>query len=685
MRSWKKKLSMGVAAAVAITSAAVPAWAAEEAPLVESVAIEDLAPADVELVPEEIVGSGEMVYGTVDINYADFYYGELNDLAASTETIPQLNVADPVKAAGYEEEGMYDAVTSATKTKASRYTNEYQVTYGYEDENAVYLEGVNDVQIAVPKALYDNAKNAIEQDLACSNDLLKYVEAMTVSETPFTEYKVLNADGTFSKMVTEVEECGSAAITTTSVWGNYQVSMADIDVEANELIGGVLEVTDVNGDVEKIGLKHLDNLWFRTNEIAFAIKEFKEPHGNMVQYQRFADIEGKRITKITYMVKNYPDIVINTDLLCKTLLTEGQSGTSEAGSYNVQGTTIPVTLNVPADAAYELKSVTGPEGVCNPSKYSYANNVLTLDASCHPGAYTLGLEDAKYEDMSVGAVVKSNMDASAIAIKFNKLSVTDEVSSLAEYVAQISSVTVNGKKIENSGGLGAAIFGTEGMIDFAAQLSKRGNVTVIFPEGAEGNYELTVEATGFPTVTTNVGASYKEKKATTITAKNVTKTFGAAVFSLNAKSTGGALSYKSSNKKVVTVSAAGKVTIKGTGKATITITAKETDENKAATKKITVTVQPKKQAVSVKSTAKKKAVVTWKKNTTATGYQVVIATNSKFTKNVKKYNVKTYKTVQKTISGLTSGKTYYVKVRSYKTSGSHIFGAYSATKTVKVK
>ena len=56
------------------------------------------------------------------------------------------------------------------------------------------------------------------------------------------------------------------------------------------------------------------------------------------------------------------------------------------------------------------------------------------------------------------------------------------------------------------------------------------------------------------------------------------KTFGAKAFKLNAKVTegDGALSYKSSDKKVATVKD-GKVTIKGTGVCTITITAKETD------------------------------------------------------------------------------------------------------------
>ena len=55
------------------------------------------------------------VYGTANIPYADFFYGEMNDVAQNATM--QLDAADPVTAAGYREEGMYDAVTSCTNSK----------------------------------------------------------------------------------------------------------------------------------------------------------------------------------------------------------------------------------------------------------------------------------------------------------------------------------------------------------------------------------------------------------------------------------------------------------------------------------------------------------------------------------------------------------------------------------------
>lgn len=88
---------------------------------------------------------------------------------------------------------------------------------------------------------------------------------------------------------------------------------------------------------------------------------------------------------------------------------------------------------------------------------------------------------------------------------------------------------------------------------------------------------------------------------------------------------------------------------------------------------------------SVKKADSTSLKVTWKKAAVASGYQVMIATNSKFTKNVEKFTVKGRTAVSKTIKELKKGKTYYVKVRAYKTvNGTKLYGEYSASKKVKL-
>ena len=89
-------------------------------------------------------------------------------------------------------------------------------------------------------------------------------------------------------------------------------------------------------------------------------------------------------------------------------------------------------------------------------------------------------------------------------------------------------------------------------------------------------------------------------------------------------------------------------------------------------------------SISLVNKIKKQLTIKWKKNTKASGYQVVYSTNKKFTgkKTVRKAKTTTsYK-----IKGLKKGKKYYVKVRSYKTvNGKRIYGAYSTAKKATIK
>ncbi len=177
------------------------------------------------------------------------------------------------------------------------------------------------------------------------------------------------------------------------------------------------------------------------------------------------------------------------------------------------------------------------------------------------------------------------------------------------------------------------------------------------------------------------------KKSASITAKSFTKTYGNKPFSLGAKaSSGGKLSYKSSDTKVATVSSDGRVTLKGPGKATITITAAATANYNAASKNVTITVKPKKVAGLKVKKGKKRMTVSWKRDKKVTGYQITYAQNKKFKKGKKTITISKNKTIKRTVKKLKARKTYYVKVRAYKKVGkTKIYGAYSGTKKVKVR
>ena len=107
----------------------------------------------------------------------------------------------------------------------------------------------------------------------------------------------------------------------------------------------------------------------------------------------------------------------------------------------------------------------------------------------------------------------------------------------------------------------------------------------------------------------------------------------------------------------------------------------------SGTKTLKYTIEPKKvSSLSLKSSTKKKITVSWKKDTSVSGYEIVYATNSKFTKGKKTVKITSSGTTKKTISKLTSKKTYYVKMRAYKTvNGDKYYSDWSSTKKLKVK
>lgn len=71
----------------------------------------------------------------------------------------------------------------------------------------------------------------------------------------------------------------------------------------------------------------------------------------------------------------------------------------------------------------------------------------------------------------------------------------------------------------------------------------------------------------------------------------------------------------------------------------------------------------------------------WKKNSAATRYQIKYVTGS----TKKTVTVSGASTLKKVISGLTTGKTYKVYVRSYKTvSGTKYYSGWSSAKSIKI-
>ena len=98
------------------------------------------------------------------------------------------------------------------------------------------------------------------------------------------------------------------------------------------------------------------------------------------------------------------------------------------------------------------------------------------------------------------------------------------------------------------------------------------------------------------------------------------------------------------------------------------------------------TINPKGSTISSLSARSGAFTVKWKKKSVqTTGYQIQYSVRSSF-KNAKTVTVSSAKTVSRTISRLGKKKKYYVRIRTYKTSGkTKYYSAWSKAKSVKTK
>ncbi len=121
------------------------------------------------------------------------------------------------------------------------------------------------------------------------------------------------------------------------------------------------------------------------------------------------------------------------------------------------------------------------------------------------------------------------------------------------------------------------------------------------------------------------------------------------------------------------------------GNAKVTVTFKGARYEGSLT--TTFTIASPKTTVSKAKAAKKSITVTWKKQKkNVSGYQIQYSTSKKFDKAVKTKTVKGTKKTSLTISKLKAKKTYYVRIRTYKTvKGKKYYSEWSKAKKVKTK
>ena len=200
----------------------------------------------------------------------------------------------------------------------------------------------------------------------------------------------------------------------------------------------------------------------------------------------------------------------------------------------------------------------------------------------------------------------------------------------------------------------------------------------------------TIEISGTNSQLSQVSAIYNkniENQIITVKKASYKVSYGTTYNLKKEVKAAGDLTFTSSNKKIISVgSKSGKLIVKKPGKVKIKITAGATADYKQTSRIVTIYAVPKKQTIKKVSTAKRKVKVNIKKDVKATGYQIVAAKNSRFSKGKKVLTKKGTRQVTYTITKLNSRKIYYVKARAYKTIGNKkYFGPWSKVKKIRIK
>ncbi len=424
------------------------------------------------------------IYGTVNLPFADYYYGELVDVAI--DSTMDLTASDPT--AALRADGYCDAVTSATMTKAQS----YECTYWENDlddegnEVSTTIYGICDVSVAIPTSLYNDALDAIADGQSCNNQLLSIVADFVPNDDQSepAEYKILNGDGTLTAMYDSVDALvitdAEFEVITNDTYGSYQINInnASIDTpEREEMEGVVITMTDGS----RYAMLHEDNLWFKTYEIAWSVVSGYTVHGNTLKYLCFEDTVGKTVSEIRYIVRGGADKVYQSEAYLPVL----HDGTVTAQSVNLsEGAFSVETANLPDD--YD------PIFTCDADNASYDNGVITFDGSnMLPGSVTVTVDDASGVYASISTTVELTTDE--IPAIFDEITMSivpadgvDE-ESFAYYLSQMTKISIDGTSYNLSGRNSKKVIDTTtGALDLT--------VDVIAEEGV---YDIEVIATGY--------------------------------------------------------------------------------------------------------------------------------------------------------------------------------------------
>ena len=445
-------------------------------------------------------------YVLMNIPYSDFYAAESNN------------------------EGT-DVVTSATKqkTRSTLAAGSYHVNTDGSDISGVTFAvkvGEGDIDWSKFTRVTDDSSVEITasikgkestttytgKDALFESDSYSYY-VLPAGETP-ANYKALTVDDqgklSFGAVEgTEAKELAGATadFKTSSKYGDYEIDFGNLreqmaDANGNEatVYGAVVNAADANGQLEGYGMRAVENIW-KGKEIAWSCGLTNESHGSPLSSQYYTSMMGKTIKSVTF----YTSTGTYTVAMDQYVPVKDANATIKAEDASLDDANATVAADVTLPEGFDAKYQIDGKNVEPLASNARSAASVTFDASAlKPGSHTLTAIDksGKFADISTSfTATTSKLVASFDAASLKLIAAngaTDE--DLANYIKNITKVTVNGTEYAATGRGVVQIFNADGSLNLAAVNQDK---SLVF--NANGDYQIEVEATGY---TTNLGFTY---------------------------------------------------------------------------------------------------------------------------------------------------------------------------------
>ena len=483
----------------------------EKADLSESEAAEQIThlqgalDALVSLYPE--VGS----YVLMNIPYSDFYAAEQNNSGTDvvTSATKQKTLAGSLVSGSYHVNVDGSDITGATfAVKVDSDNIDWSKFKRVTDADSVDI--TTSIKGKTSTTSY-SGRDALFQAPSYSYYVLPEGETpANYKEVTVDEFGNLKFSGVEGKPAVALSDV-TAEFTTDSKYGDYEIDfsnlreqMVDADGKQATVYGVVVNAADEAGKVEGYGMRALENIW-KGKELAWSCGFVTESHGSPLSSKYYESMMGKTIKSVVFYTSTGTyTVAMDQYVPVKLSADEGTISIQESASLD-DASSIGMKPTLPGgfDAQYSIERWNGDVDVSNASSGQYASVVRIPDGT-QPGSYTIVATDksGKYAPLSATFMLTTAKNAAAFDASNLKLTAADGAteSDLANYLGNISQVTVNGVAYNAQGKGAVKIVNQDGSLNLAAA-NKDGSLVF----DANGAYDVEIEATGY---TSNLKFTY---------------------------------------------------------------------------------------------------------------------------------------------------------------------------------